>query len=151
MFKRAVLYDAWMFPLRKEADELTVNGVKSEALFVNCQKFQGLKNLETMHAFETNIDEMSNVLTLRDAMHYAPTDIPTVFLGSWARLPFSWLFRMSSSDPSPTSGEGPAPLPASKSVEVCSELGLRFLSNNLKTYVEKIQRFVIHGTDYIKK
>ena len=35
----------------------------------------------------------TNVLTLRKAIHYAPTDIPTVFLGSHAKKPFELIFE----------------------------------------------------------
>ena len=34
----------------------------------------------------------TNVLTLKNAVHYAPTDIPTIFMGSYARKPFEFIF-----------------------------------------------------------
>ena len=32
------------------------------------------------------------MLTLKNAVHYAPTDIPTIFMGSYARKPFEFIF-----------------------------------------------------------
>lgn len=40
----------------------------------------------------------SNVLTLRNTIHYAPTDIPTIFMGSWARFPYKWLMKRAPSE-----------------------------------------------------
>ena len=81
MFKKAILFDSWMFPIREEAEILaSKRDIKSELLFINCQRFQGTRNLQTMNHFEqTDNSGSSNVITLRDAMHYAPCDIPTVF------------------------------------------------------------------------
>ena len=80
MFKKAILFDSWMFPIREEAENLaSKRDIKSELLFINCQRFQGASNLRTMNHFEqTDNSGSSNVITLRDAMHYAPCDIPTV-------------------------------------------------------------------------
>ena len=42
MFKKAILFDSWMFPLREEATYLvSKRDIKSELLFINCQRFQG--------------------------------------------------------------------------------------------------------------
>ncbi len=35
----------------------------------------------------------TNAFTLRNTIHYAPTDIPTIFLGSWAKFIYQRLFR----------------------------------------------------------
>ena len=91
MFKKSILFDSWMFPLREEATYLvSKRDIKSELLFINCQRFQGKRNLQTMNHFElTTSTSRSNVITLRDAIHYAPCDIPTVLMGSWAKIPFT--------------------------------------------------------------
>ena len=55
MFKKAICFDAWMFPLREEAENLASQreDIRSEILFINCQRFQGKKNLQTMSHFES--------------------------------------------------------------------------------------------------
>ena len=54
MFKKAICFDAWMFPLREEAENLASQreDIRNEILFINCQRFQGKKNLQTMSHFE---------------------------------------------------------------------------------------------------
>ena len=63
-------------------------------LFSQSQRFQGMKNITTMRHFEKE----GNILTLKDTMHYAPCDIPTVLMGSHMRLPFTWLFLKNSDE-----------------------------------------------------
>ena len=55
MFKKAICFDAWMFPLREEAENLASQreDIRNEILFINCQRFQGKKNLQTMSHFES--------------------------------------------------------------------------------------------------
>lgn len=88
-FKAGVALDSWMFPLREEKLNYTSPG---NLLFLNCEKFQGTKNLETMRTYEGSLDNEveSNVLTVLKATHYAPTDIPIIMEGSSA----SSLYRM---------------------------------------------------------
>ena len=116
--------------------------------FFRSQKFQGLKNIETMRHFEKE----GNVLTLRDTMHYAPCDIPTVLMGSWARLPFSLLFQFNStSDSDSEQSLSAAPLPAWKSLSVCSEIGVKYFSDSqLQQCLEENRRYLIYGTDYLQ-
>ena len=75
MFHKAVLYDSWLYPIREDAESMSSTaGVNSNVLFVNCQKFQSRKNLETMKHFDTSLNGIelkTNVITLRDTFHYA--------------------------------------------------------------------------------
>ena len=83
-FKIGVALDSWMFPIREEKLNYTSPG---KLLFINCEKFQGEKNLATMKTFEGSLDSSvvpSNVLTVLKATHYAPTDIPVIMEGSSA-------------------------------------------------------------------
>ena len=71
MFKKALLFDSWMFPIRQEAEALAAASKTNpvpDVYFVNCQRFQSAKNVATIRRFEDN----NNVLTLRDTLHYAP-------------------------------------------------------------------------------
>jgi len=88
-FKAGVALDSWMFPIREEKLNYTSPG---NLLFINCEKFQGIKNLETMKTYEGSLDNEveSNVVTVLKATHYAPTDIPIIMEGSSA----SSLYRM---------------------------------------------------------
>eukprot|EP00093_Oithona_nana_P007396 07396.XXX_240811_242283_1 [CDS] Oithona nana genome sequencing. len=54
MFKKAILYDSWLFPIREEAADLVKkhNTDTVDVLFLNCQKFQSRNNLATMKHFE---------------------------------------------------------------------------------------------------
>ena len=98
-----------------------------------------------------HFEKEGNVLTLRDTMHYAPCDIPTVVMGSWMRLPFTWLFR--------SNEEQEQALPASKALDVCSQIAVRYFSttfdassgksDQLSSYLDSIDDYVIHGTSYI--
>jgi hypothetical protein len=60
-----------MFPLRQEQLELSAD---QRLLFINCEKFQTARNLETMRLYErTNLSVASltsNVLTIRDQRCY---------------------------------------------------------------------------------
>jgi len=84
-FKGGVALDAWMFPVRQDPVELN----KEKLLFINFEKFQGQKNLETMSKFETKLDFgsesklTSSVVTLRQAIHYACTDLLMIFQGTY--------------------------------------------------------------------
>lgn len=82
-FKVGVALDSWMFPLREEKLNYTSPG---NLLFINCEKFQGVKNLEVMKVYEGSLDNEveSNVVTVLSATHYAPTDIPIIMEGSSA-------------------------------------------------------------------
>ena len=101
-----------------------------------------------------HFEKEGNVLTLRDTMHYAPCDIPTVLMGSWMRLPFTWLFRLTSN-----SEEQEEALPASKALDVCSQIAVRYFtatsdtssgnSNQLTSYLDSIDGYVIYGTSYM--
>jgi len=156
MFKKAILFDSWMFPIREEAENLaSKRDIKSELLFINCQRFQGASNLRTMNHFEQtdNSGESSNVITLRDAMHYAPCDIPTVFMGSYARLPFSWLFRMNNrdmredGDGEETASATERPVPASMALGLCCDLAMKYLRK--ESIPASLQRYLIYGTSYL--
>ena len=82
-FKVGVALDSWMFPIREENLNYTSPG---NLLFINCEKFQGTKNLQTMKTYEGSLDNevKSNVVTVLKATHYAPTDIPIIMEGSKA-------------------------------------------------------------------
>jgi len=88
-FRIGVALDSWMFPIREEKLNYTSPG---KLLFINCEKFQGAKNLATMKTYEGSLDNEvpSNVLTVLQATHYAPTDIPVIMEGSSA----SSLYKM---------------------------------------------------------
>ena len=147
MFKKALMLDAWMFPIREEASTLCAKcDDLQSAYFVNCQRFQGKRNLQTMRHFE----KASNIITLRDTLHYAPCDIPTVLLGSWLRLPFSLLFRLGGTEVAENA------LPADKALDVCSDIATRYFTGNdlsasLEPYIESINRYLIKGTSYINE
>lgn len=135
MFKKALLYDTWMFPLRYEAEQLSKEGQASCVHFINCERFQGLKNIETMRHFEKD----GNIVTLRDTQHYAPCDIPTVMMGSWLKKPFSMLFRLED----PTSA-----LPAHKALDVCCDIAVRFFDD--LDYLQNIEDgYIYRGTSYM--
>ena len=87
--KAGVALDSWMFPIREEKLNYTSPG---NLLFINCEKFQGVNNLTTMKTYEGSLDNEieSNVVTVTNATHYAPTDIPIIMEGSSA----SSLFHM---------------------------------------------------------
>merc|ERR1719447_1233368 len=77
--------DSWLFPLKEET-ELKPPSPQS-LLFINCEKFQGPINLDRMNKFIGNPGSpnlTSNVITLKEASHYAPTDIPIILEGSRA-------------------------------------------------------------------
>ena len=82
-FKVGVALDSWMFPIRDETLNYTSPG---NLLFLNCEKFQGATNLRTMKTYEGSLDNevRSNVVTVLNATHYAPTDIPIIMEGSSA-------------------------------------------------------------------
>jgi len=83
--KGGIALDSWLFPLKDES-ELKPPSPES-LLFVNCEKFQGPTNLERMKKFTGhpgNVGLPSNVVTLKEASHYAPTDIPVILEGSRA-------------------------------------------------------------------
>ena len=92
----------------------------------------------------------SNVLTLKSAVHYAPTDIPTIFLGSYARKPFELVFG---------GKEDPNELSVDKQLSAFVDLTKAFLSHTtnaasstvLSESISKWDNFLIRGTDYIKK
>ena len=74
MFQKALLYDSWLFPIGKEAEEMTTMGQNPNVMFINCQKFQSLKNMSITKHFETPLADIglkTNVITLRDTLHYA--------------------------------------------------------------------------------
>lgn len=154
MFKKAILYDSWLFPIREEAADLVKKDNTANVLFLNCQKFQSRKNLATMKYFEklNESNGLSNIITLRETMHYAPCDIPTVLMGSWARIPFSLLFNFNSNTTTSINchGEEEEALPAWKSLGLCSDIGVKYLSDStLKQCLEEHHRYLIYGTDYL--
>ena len=77
--------------------------------FINYQKFQWLNNLKTMRNFEGSLNFLdeenrrtnatvtetdlfsSNVFTIKHAIHYTATDLPTLFSGSYLQYPLSAL------------------------------------------------------------
>lgn len=139
MFKKALLYDTWMFPLRHEASNLANPVQSANALFVNCQRFQGMKNIESMRHFEIS----DNLITLKDALHYAPCDIPTVLMGSSLRRAFNMLINM---EPRVEGG-----VPAYEALDICNSIGIHFLKGDLRPYLDSIDFYVIRGTSYMGK
>ena len=80
-FFAGVALDSWMFPLKQEANMPN----NEKLLFVNFERFQGEKNLTTMKKYERNYDGSefnSNVITIKNARHYACTDILVAFQGA---------------------------------------------------------------------
>jgi len=80
-FVAGVALDSWMFPVRQEK----CLQFPQKLLFVNFERFQGEQNLKTMKRYETEVDKAgnSNVITIRNARHYACTDILIAFQGTW--------------------------------------------------------------------
>jgi len=148
-FKVGLGLDTWMFPLRgEESDLLAANAssadVKPSLLFINCEKFQGENNLKTMAKFECPLDDVldSNVLTLKKAIHYAPTDVPPVFLGSHARKPFEMVFG----------GKDQEGLSVEQQLEAFVDLTRAYLGGEgLSECVGRWDENLIRGTDYLKK
>ena len=142
-FKVGVALDSWMFPIREEK----LNKISPEKLlFINCEKFQGTKNLQTMKRFEGNVDNgiPSNVLTVLKATHYAPTDIPIIMEGSSANT----LYRMIGGG-----GETPEGLSNRDSLKLFSELfhnwvqrGLG-LENSFRNQVSEHKEYLKYGID----
>ena len=69
-FRGGIALDSWMFPLRQEQLEL---GADKRLLFINCERFQTPRNLETMRLYERQTDLplatlTSNVLTIREQL-----------------------------------------------------------------------------------
>lgn len=89
-FRGGIALDSWMFPVRQEEDIKV--GADQRLLFINCEKFQTPRNLETMRRYERREDRLlpltSNVLTIRRASHYAPSDIPLILENSWLARTF---------------------------------------------------------------
>ena len=88
-------------------------------------------------------------MTLKSAVHYAPTDIPTIFLGSYARRPFELVFG---------GKEDPNELSVDKQLSAFVDLTKAFLSHTtassptaLSESISRWDDFLIRGTDYIKK
>lgn len=80
-FLTGVALDSWMFPLKEE----TKMPNTEKLLFVNYERFQGEKNLTTMKKYEANckgVEGNSNVITIKNARHYACTDILVAFQGA---------------------------------------------------------------------
>lgn len=80
-FFAGVALDSWMFPVKHEENLPNLD----KLLFVNFEKFQGEKNLTTMKRYETYFDDAeynSNVITIKNARHYACTDILVAFQGA---------------------------------------------------------------------
>lgn len=80
-FFAGIALDSWMFPLKQEANIPNTE----KLLFVNFERFQGEKNLTTMKKYETSFDGSefnSNVITIKNARHYACTDILVAFQGA---------------------------------------------------------------------
>ena len=103
-FSLGFCLDAWMFPIKFEAKELKTAGGEKPLAFVNYEKFQWINNLKTMRNFEGSLnlsDEngvgendsllKSNVYTIKQAIHYTASDLPTLFEGSYLSYPLSCL------------------------------------------------------------
>jgi len=80
-FIAGVALDSWMFPVRQEKSLQN----PQKLIFVNFERFQGDQNLKTMQRYETEVSgtQDSNVITIRNARHYACTDILITFQGTW--------------------------------------------------------------------
>ncbi len=102
-----------------------------------------------------------NVLTLRDTAHYGPTDIPTIFMGSYARAPFEAMFKMGRGRGNVTeavNNSQEAPLPAEDALVASTDLFLGYLYSSLgegadsnltlEHFKTKYKRFIIKGSDY---
>lgn len=63
-----------MYPIKKQLLELSeaVGSSKEKLSFINYERFQWRRNLDYIRHFETS----SNVVTLRDAVHYVASDVP---------------------------------------------------------------------------
>ena len=90
-------------------------------------------------------------MTLKSAVHYAPTDIPTIFLGSYARKPFELVFG---------GKEDSNELSVDKQLSAFVDLTKAFLSHTtsaassttaLSESISRWDDFLIRGTEYIKK
>ena len=94
----------------------------------------------------------TNVITLKSAVHYAPTDIPTIFLGSYARRPFEMVFggKVDSSKELSVDRQLDAFMDLTKSY-----LGYTTAAASspcaLSESIARWDEFLIRGSDYIKK
>ena len=70
-------------------------------------------------------------------------------MGSYARLPFSWLFRMNSSDIREEGEETTTerPVPASMALGLCCDLAMKYLRK--ESIPASLQRYLIYGTSYL--
>ena len=61
-----------------------------KVLFVNYEKFQWISNLKMMSKFAEDPAD-SNILTLRDAIHYTATDLPALMSKTYLKYPMGFL------------------------------------------------------------
>ncbi|XP_059086199.1 platelet-activating factor acetylhydrolase-like [Tigriopus californicus] len=122
LFKAGFCFDSWMFPIREEAPDLAIVG--KPLFFINYEKFQWRRNLQTMRNFErplpdsigvlarpssvsssacppssslpVNSQSSTNVITIKKAIHYVATDLPLVLSSSYLKYPLGILEWLSS-------------------------------------------------------
>lgn len=115
LFKAGFCFDSWMFPIREEAPNLA--SVGKPLFFINYEKFQWRRNLQTMRNFErplsdhsssitsssssssalpVNSQSSTNVITIKKAIHYVATDLPLVLSSSYLKYPLGMLEWLSS-------------------------------------------------------
>ena len=74
-------------------------------------------------------------------------------MGSYARLPFSWLFRMNNrdmredGDGEETAAATERPVPASMALGLCCDLAMKYLRK--ESIPASLQRYLIYGTSYL--
>ena len=75
-------------------------------------------------------------------------------MGSYARLPFSWLFRMNRRDireeedgEETTTTTTERPVPASMALGLCCDLAMKYLKK--ESIPASLQRYLIYGTSYL--
>ena len=86
------------------------------------------------------------MFTLRHTIHYAPTDIPTIFNGSWARFVYKRLFRTQANE---------LDFPAEAALTLCGQMFTAYLKTvretseaSLEKCVDENDVFLIRGTAY---
>ena len=120
-FAAGVLFDGWMYPVREDVCALGERAAATPLLLLNYEKFQWRSNLEAMaKLLRPNTAEASRCLTVKSAVHYAATDLPTIMNGSYVSKVLGlmeWLFN-------PRRGSGGAAAEAQNSLTAEQGLAL---------------------------
>lgn len=159
-FKAAFCFDSWLFPIRNEIENLSKKIVEEEKnlFFLNYEKFQWKKNLVDMTPFERSLGSnfpSSNVATVKKAIHYSSTDLPTIFSGSNIKYVLNVLEWLSSRN---SSGDESEVLKPEQVLTLSQKLFLNYISvireekgkeNEFKQAFNVINEHIIWKTHYM--